>query len=188
MLLTLWPNWWDQWINEHKVTSDGLNKVIIVNPGVTELNVKEDIYSSWKEWFILNENAKWLPALRVVGGDPISAGRFLGTTYFLINGWKIRTWEGDHRLIVNGNIYTDDGSEVFVPTLNSYNTEISINNSNLVDTVSIEGSSGGIDKTAVAKAVWDVLIQDIGDPATVGRLVKNMERKIDDVLTIELTR
>ena len=92
-----------------KVTFDGTASLILVESGITELDVKVDLYSDWKEWALLTDNLKFLPAMRAVGGDPTVGGKYLGATFFLTNGWKIRTWEGDHRLIVNGNLYSEDG-------------------------------------------------------------------------------
>ena len=96
---------WGDWIYPQKVTFDGENRLIYVNEGVTELDVQIDLYSAWKEWMVqYPEHAGFLPAMRVVGGDPIGPGRALGATYFLTNGWRLRTWEGDHRLVILGNL------------------------------------------------------------------------------------
>ena len=81
---------WDLWQNYHKVTFDGPNKIIRVNEGVTELDIKSDVYSDWKEWVLTrNDNAFFLPAIRSIGGDPTVAGQTAGDIYFLINGWKL---------------------------------------------------------------------------------------------------
>ena len=83
-------NNWDLWQNYHKVTFDGENKVISVNPGVTELDIKTDVYSDWKEWVLsFTDNGVWIPAVRSTGGDPTIQGEFAGDIYFLINGWKL---------------------------------------------------------------------------------------------------
>jgi len=78
------------WELYHKVTFDGLNKHILVNSDVTELDIKEDVYSAWKEWVSsFNDNAKWDPAIRSTGGDPTVGSSFSGDIYFLINDWKL---------------------------------------------------------------------------------------------------
>jgi hypothetical protein len=140
-MLTFWPNWWEDWQLYHKVTFDGINKLIICNPGETEILVKEDIYSAWKEWVLLRDNAKFLEAIRVVGGDPITNIISLGATFFLRNGWKIRPAEADYNLNVVGNLYTDDGSLPFVDTIAQHNVKITIARSNLIDTVQLGGTS-----------------------------------------------
>lgn len=81
---------WDLWELYHKVTFDGANRIILVNDGVTELDIKKDVYSDWKEWAAaIPDNAVWLPAIRTVGGDPTVSGQRAGDIYFLINGWKL---------------------------------------------------------------------------------------------------
>lgn len=116
------------------VTFDGSNKLIIVDPGVTELDVKVDLYSDWKEWSLLSDNLKYEPAFRAVGGDPISDTRNLGATFFLINGWRIRPDEADHRLIITGNLFTDPaGFSPVVSTLGNFSVIVEYSVSNLVD-------------------------------------------------------
>ena len=89
------------------VSFDGVNKVIFVNsPTVDSLNVKEDIYSNWKEWMQVRDNQKYEQALTAIGGDPITATESVGITYFLENGWRIRPYSRDHILTVSGNLYT----------------------------------------------------------------------------------
>ena len=150
-MLGFWPNWWDDWILEHKVSFSGVEKIIYLHPDVTTIDVKEDIYSAWKEWVLLRDNSRFLEAIRVVGGDPITNIVSLGATYFLINGWKIRPAEGSYSLAVNGNLYSDDGLDPFINTLGDYNVRISMNRSNLIDTVSTGGGSGGLTVAENAK-------------------------------------
>ena len=138
-----------------KVTFDGDNKLIIVNNGETSLRVDVDIYSDWKKWLLQSDNIKYPIALSAIGGDPIGGERYLGSTFFLENGWKLRPFEGNHSLTVTGNLYTRDGSSPFVQTLGSYNVLISMQVSNLIDTVS---TSGGNTPSDIADAVWDKII------------------------------
>lgn len=104
------------------------------------LDVKEDVYSAWKTWAVQGTNTRFLLAFSAIGGDQISEGKFLGTTYFLENGWKIRPFEGDHLLTVSGNMYSRDGSSPFVSTVGNFNVLISMNRSNLVDVVVVSGT------------------------------------------------
>ena len=46
-------------------------------------------HAEWKEWVRLSDNAKYLPAFRTIGGDPVSPTQNAGITYFLLNGWLI---------------------------------------------------------------------------------------------------
>ena len=135
-----------------KVTFDGINYRMIVNYGVTSLDVKTDLYSDWKEWVQQIENSHWEMAMRAVGGDPTVGSEKLGSTFFLMNGWRIRPYEGDHRLVINGNLYQEFGLSISVPTLGNYKVEVTINNSNLVQ---------ALNNNEVAQGVWDTSIENV---------------------------
>lgn len=107
MLLTLQPNWWGDWLLYHKVIFDGENKLIYIADEVTALTVKNDFYSSWKEWVQLRDNAKFLPAFRTIGGDPVGGGQYAGDIYFLINDWQIIV---EQNVKVTGILYHDNAS------------------------------------------------------------------------------
>ena len=90
-----------------RVDFDGVNSLIVVKSGVTELDVQVNLYSDWKEWVSEpspNVNSKFLEAFRTIGGDPVTAENLAGDTYFLTNGWRIRPQESNHRLKINGKI------------------------------------------------------------------------------------
>ena len=154
-----------------KVIFDGIQKLIIVNNNITELDVKIDIYSEWKEWVLLGDNSKYLAALSVIGGDPISATRFVGSTFFLENDWKIRPYEGSHTLTISGNIFTRSGDPITVPTLGNYNVLINLSTSNLVDTVSTSGGSTGPSAAAIANQVWDTTASSHISSGTFGQII-----------------
>lgn len=135
------------------VTFDGPNKLIIVNPGVRSLNVRVDLYSTWKEWVVLGDNTKYLPAFSVIGGDEIGGGRFLGATFFIENGWKIRPAEESHTLTVEGNLYGRGGVDPFTSTLGNFNVRINSTVSNIIDQVSTSGGSTGPTASQIASAV-----------------------------------
>jgi len=119
-----------------KIEFDGARRLIIVEQGETSLDVQKDIYSAWKEWFISERNSRFLVAFHVVGGDSLPGdGEQLGLTFFLTNGWKIRPFEGDHRLIINGNLYSKDGTDPIVDTVGDYRVTVTMKVSNLVTTV-----------------------------------------------------
>ena len=109
--MLLWATYENQWKLNHKVTFDGLNKRIYVAPSVSTLDVKADLYSSWKEWMQLYDNAKFLPAFRTIGGDSVGGGQFAGDLYFLMNGWQIVV---DHLVNINGILYHDDPISPYV--------------------------------------------------------------------------
>lgn len=96
---------YDYWALKAKITFDGDKRVITVNTDTSTLNIRE-LYASWKEWTRLRDNAKFLPALRTVGGDPIGSGAFTGDSYFLVNGWKLSVDLAKVR--VTGVLFSDD--------------------------------------------------------------------------------
>lgn len=132
-MLSFYYGNWDYWNLNQKVTFDGTNKLIYITSGVTEIDVKQDLYSDWKEWSLLRDNFKYEQAMSSIGGEPLPGGRFVGGTFFLLNGWKIRTWEGNHTLNITGNLFTSSGEPVFVPTLESWTITINAFQSTLVD-------------------------------------------------------
>ena len=138
---TSWYGFWDEWNLFHKITFDGANKLILVNYGVTDINIQIDVYSDWKEWSLISNNLRFEAAMRTVGGDPTVGSSFLGRTFFLINGWRMRTWEGSHTLEVDGNIFVDGGGSIFVNTLRPWTVQTNVLRSNLVDIEVVSGSS-----------------------------------------------
>lgn len=109
--MLLWAAFGDDWALGHLVTFDGANRRIIVAPTADSIDVKIDLYSSWKEWMRLYDNSKYLPAFRVIGGDPVGGGQYAGDIYFLINGWQIVV---DHTIKVTGTLYHDDPLDPFI--------------------------------------------------------------------------
>lgn len=128
----------------------GLRIVEIDASGDNELDLVE-IYSEWKTWLLADPvRAGYPPAFREVGGDPISQTQSLGTTFFLLNGWRIRPAESHHKLTIVGNIFTEPaGESVFVPTTGAFTVNAETRVSNLIDVVDVGG-----DPTLIADAVW----------------------------------
>lgn len=175
-----------------KVTFDPSNKLIIVNSNIFELDVKADIYSEWKRWAQLGDNSKYLQAISAIGGEQIGAGRFLGSTFFLENGWKIRPHESDHQLTITGNIYTRDGSDITVPTVGDFNITIVLNTSSIVETISTSGGTGGNSGPSaeqIANAVWDRMASAHLNPGSLGFMVSqvnaNSELSVQKLLELQ---
>lgn len=119
----------EYWNLYHKVTFDGVNRYILINPGETIIDIQRDIYSAWKEWSLYEDNVKYLPALSTVGGEPTVAGQRLDVTYFLINGWRIKPFSGAYSLNLIGNIFDINGDDIKVEAdiLEGQPNNISIN-------------------------------------------------------------
>jgi hypothetical protein len=104
MAIALWGAWGEQWALAEPVSFNGANKEIHVNAGVESLSI-QTIYSAWKRWVQREQNAMYLPAMRAIGGDPIPGGA-TGSTFFLINGWKL--CYDPSAVAVSGVLYSED--------------------------------------------------------------------------------
>lgn len=76
------------WNFRSKVTIDGDRRLILVNPNVTTLSIRADVWSRWVDWRALRGNSAFLNALRRTGLDPVPGG-FTGDIYFTINDWRL---------------------------------------------------------------------------------------------------
>jgi hypothetical protein len=148
-----------------KVTFDGPNKIINVNYGITELDAQGDIYSAWKRWITtppsasdVPVNAGYLEALRTVGGDSIGGGQFVSAYFFLMNGWRLRSWSGNHFLQIFGNLYVDEGGSPVVPTFGDYQIVVAfVVSPQSITTTSPTVTAGIItteDKKDITQGVW----------------------------------
>ena len=138
---------YDYWELYHKVTFDGVNKLVLINNGETDLNIQIDLYSAWKEWLLLEDNMKYFQAINTVGGEPTIGDERLDVTYFLINGWKIKPYPGSYDLVLTGNIFDVDGGSIKVQAdvvdESANNISINTNTSVIVRQITTEVSSSG---------------------------------------------
>lgn len=126
------------------VTINGSTKTITLESGVVAKDVA-DIYSEWKAWVATGDNAKYLPAFRVIGGDPLGGGISAGSYYFLQNdiGWQIKPPEENIVITLSGNLYGEDsGQPLFNATDGSFNTSIRLATSSLTQTSTVISGSG----------------------------------------------
>ena len=168
--------YWDNWAFYHKCVFDGPNKLILITPGTTEIDVRRDLYSAWKEWVATNPDglidSKYLYAMRAVGGDPLPGTRFLGSTFFLENGWRIKPYSGSYRLAVTGNLYTAEGDSPFLDA-DGY-----LNNIRIESTVSALVELVGFDEANLKSAVWGVdPAEYIDEDDTFGQEITNISSK-----------
>ena len=103
--LGLWQAHGEEWLLYEKVSFDGPAKRIIVNENVTSLSIRDDVYSAWVRWIERDDNAKFLPAMRYSGGDPIPGGE-TGVTFFLSNNWKLQY--DANSVAIAGVLYSDN--------------------------------------------------------------------------------
>ena len=105
MSALVWGAWGEEWALGEKVSFNGVTKRITVNSGVTTLDIQTDVYSAWVRWVEREDNARFLPAMRFSGLDPIPGG-VTGGTFFLINDWKLEF--DPNSVAVAGVLYSED--------------------------------------------------------------------------------
>lgn len=151
--LTFFYGFWEYWELYHKVTFDGVNKLILINPGETTVDVQEDIYSAWKQWMLLKniENFRYLKPIDIVGGEPLPGDQALDSTFFLINGWKIKPYPGSYTLNIVGNVFDIDGGSIKVDAdiTEGIQNNIAINTQTSAVVRRIQGSESNITASLV---------------------------------------
>ena len=82
-----------------------------------------DLYSDWKEWSLIGDNAKYPKAFDTTGGDDTGGGQFVAPYFFIRNdlGWRIVAPEEDGEVIVVGNLFARDPTRpTFLPPPGDY--------------------------------------------------------------------
>ena len=141
-----------------KVFFDGAERLIIVQPEIVELNFQEDVFSPWKDWFLEDTNSRFGIGLTTTGGKDsvvVPSGE-KGITFFLDEGWRIRPFEGSHRLLIFGNVYTVDGEDPFVETLGYFKVTIAMTVSNIIS--SAGGSVSSDELEGIGGDEWTVTL------------------------------
>jgi hypothetical protein len=141
-------------------TFDGPNKLIILSSGTTTLDLR-DVWSKWVDWFVLSDNAKFLPAFSTVGGDEIdaSSGTLIPIYLFLQNGWRVRPYEGNHTLsVIDGILLVPGGGDPFVSTIGNY--RVGIRYSQPVQAISF--ATGGAGSGTSAADILDASEVEVG--------------------------
>lgn len=144
------------------ITFDATSKRIVLDS--TYVDVK-DIYSRWKDWVRLSDNAKYEPAFRAIGGDSLGGGLFISLYTFLINGWRIRPMESSHTLQIHGNITVDGGGDPVVPTLGTYKVLVQYTVPERAQAYDAGGGGGGANAAEIAAAVRAELAPELAKMA-----------------------
>ena len=149
------------------VTFDGDNLRIILPSATASIDVEADLYSAWKEWVGLHDNAKYQRAFDSTGGDPITDTENVAGYFFLRNdlGWRIRGPEEDATITLVGNLFGRDGNlPVFVPTLGGYTQQIlTLASSRAL----VENAQFGTTQNTQLEELWKLQGLDGSDPMTV---------------------
>ena len=155
MITTFFDYEWDYWTTTKKVTFDGDRRLIIVNEGVTDLDIRTDVYSRWVDWRDLDGNMGFTKAMRFTGLDTTPNGP-TGDIYFLRNNWKLVVDLASVR--VSGVLFSDDfDTAYYTPSLAAqYPASVST----LVNTIEVNGGGTGtaeVDVNAIATAVLNAI-------------------------------
>jgi hypothetical protein len=110
MAAAIWGTWGEEWALNEKVSFNGVARQIVVNEGVTSLDIRADVYSAWVRWVTRETNIRFLTAIRTSGADPIPGGE-TGVTLFLLNNWKL--CYDPNEVAVSGVLYSDDYPTAF---------------------------------------------------------------------------
>jgi hypothetical protein len=97
-------------------TFDGATLTIQL-PSTGTFDVETDLYSAWKQWAILADNAKYPPAFDTTGGDDIGGGQQIAPYFFCRNdsGWRVKAPTANGEVIIQGNLFPRDGeSTLFI--------------------------------------------------------------------------
>lgn len=108
-------------------TFDGPNMIITLNAGQPVQNGIR-VYSEWKEWVRLSDNAKFLPAFgESVGGNLTNPPESIAAYVFQRNdlGWRIKPPEEDGDILLTGDYFPfDPNTTMFLGTTGNFNTSI----------------------------------------------------------------
>lgn len=153
-------------------TFDGPNRIIQCDPGTTDFFVSA-VYSAWKRWVQVSDNAKFERAFEdSIGSNSLGEGAFLGSYYFITNGWKIRPQDADHTLTIQGNLFpVPDTASIFLPTINPRNVVIEMRTSSLTQQLLVEPVNP-VDESALAAAVWDADVSSVNTANYAGTILK----------------
>ena len=121
------------------ITIDGATKRIVLDSDSVSAS---QIWSAWVDW--REENPQWSLAFRQAGGDSLGGGLYIPPYFFLQSGWKVRPREADHKLVITGNLFTEDGSSPLVNTLGNYNVIAQYTVPVQAQAMATSGGSGGL--------------------------------------------
>lgn len=144
---------WDYMVEGLKFYVDEANKHIIINPNVTTLDIKVDIYKGLKTWYTIYNNSKFAFPIRTIGGDPTSDVEFAGDMYFMINNYRLVY--DPSRVKVSGIMLSDNFDTAWL-NIHTFLPVYPVTVSNLALARQADLTSLNIPTAAeTADAVWD---------------------------------
>ena len=97
-------------MSSHTVTFYGSNLTMVL--GTSGAFTAEGIYSDWKDWVVLSDNAKYPKAFDTTGGDDVGGNQEIAPYFFVRNdlGWIIKMPTQDGEIVVTGNLFPRDST------------------------------------------------------------------------------
>ena len=143
-------------------TFDGSTQIIQL-PSIGTYDVEIELYSAWKAWVLLADNAKYPLAFQTTGGDDIGGGQEIAPYFFCRNdlGWRIKSPEANGEVIIQGNLFPRSSLEPLFIESGGFDAFIRQEVSTRAVVVSVNSGSGvteqdKIDIAAmVATSVWN---------------------------------
>ena len=176
---------------------DGPSRIISLSIGTTSVGVRE-LISRWEDWMLVSDNSKYLQAFDQVGGNDIDVtiGTRIPIYGYLMNGWRIRPYEGNHTLTVSdGVLLVDGGGDPFIDTIGDFVIRINYQQPVQAITVTTNGtpSTGLTTQQAVMlEEIWKLHALKPGSPMQVSptaRQVDGISQNIQEVAgTVTISR
>jgi hypothetical protein len=162
-------------------TFDGDALIITLPAGSPSVDVQEGLYSEWKEWVKLSDNAKYPLAFDTIGGDTISPTQEVAPYFFLRNdlGWRIKPAEENATVSLVGNLYGRNSTlPILVDTDGDYTVLVSIERSSSSIAVATGGGGG-----ATAAEVWSYATRTL----TSAGVTAIQDAILDDIAALQAT-
>ena len=100
---------------------DAINKWIKITSG-TEITALA-IYNATMDWCDEQPTISYSVPMSAVGKAPLGGGVYTDSIFILLDGWKIKLYDGTYQFIIFGTVITDDGTPRTVPP-DSGNVEV----------------------------------------------------------------
>jgi hypothetical protein len=137
------------------ITCNPSTKIIQLDS--TSVSVAE-IWSRWVDWFATSDNCKYLPAMRVIGGNQVQGAIYIPSYFYLLDGWRIRPQESNHTLEIEGNVVVDGGGNPIANTVGTYQVNVRFTVPVQAQAISTTGGTGP-SAADVADAVFNKMVE-----------------------------
>ena len=108
----------------------------------------EAIYSAWKSWVSIPENAGWYPAFDTTGGDPIGNEEEVAPYFFVRNDndWTIKMPDENGEIIITGNLFQRDQSRGMFTSAEGFTSflRLQVSSKATVKTHTVQSTTGAL--------------------------------------------